>query len=755
MDSADLIRRDDPYLNSSAAELLPGQVPSYDAGGIAREASLRDYWMVLIKRKWTGIAFALITVTLATIVTLRMPRIYQASSHIAVNRENPNVLGLKDSAEAASYDDLDYTVAMETQVQIMKSDAFALGVARALLRQQNGGAAAEITEGPAVGEPAQPANSGEAALYHQVKSELTTAIVPHTRIIEITAADRDPKVAAAMANVAATTFIERNFRSRFESIDQITRWLQKELADLQLKIEVSQDKLVRYQKEHGIIGLDEKQNIITAKLDELNKELTAAETDRIRKEADYRLAISDSSAPGAQTGNTPNDLLARLRGEEADLQQKYAQMRSQFGPAYPKAKALEAQLAQVHASIQHEKDLTTARLKVEYEAARKREKMLRGAFEAQKQQANRLNESAIRYNLLKRDVDTNRQLYEGLLQKLKEAGVTASLKSSNITVVDVARVPTAPSSPKYARNLGLSLLLGLFGGIALIFALEMMDNTVRTPEQVQFGSGLPVLGIVPLITTLEATSRRLALPRRVESSPPARRVPVASTRPKSAIAEAYRALRTSILLSSPGGAPKVIAITSAVPQDGKTTTAVNVAVVLAQQGARVLLVDGDLHRPAIHKWFGIHDSATGLSTLLAGRGGEDEGLVSAPGQENLFLLPSGPVPPQPAELLASAVMASYLNKWRQEFDYVVIDTPPVLTLTDPVLLAVQADCVLLVVRSGSTRKDALRNARNLLAQVKARVLGVVINAVDPNDPDHYYYYYGTKYDHPYYQQNSR
>src|SRR5580704_10367188 len=362
-------------------------------------------------------------------------------------------------------------------------------------------------------------------------------------------------------------------------------------------------------------------------------------------------------------------------------------------------------------------------------------------MDKQKQEANRLNESAIEYSLLKRDLETNRTLYEGLLEKLKEAGVTAGLRSTNIRPVDEARVPTAPAEPNVPRNLTFALALGLTTGIGLACLLEGVDNTVRTPEQAQVISALPSLGMIPLgsrIGTDSSTKRSLL----VASSREVVEL-VTQWRPQSQMAEAYRALRTSLLLTSLGAPPKVILVTSALPQEGKTTTSINTAIVLAQKGTRVLLIDADLRRPTIHKTLGMGPK-TGLSNVLTGNATLQQTMVRSTILPSLWVLPAGTPPPNPAELLASTNMRDVLAKLREQYDHIVVDTPPTLSVTDAVVL---------VIRCGQTTKQALRRARDILAQVNARVSGVLLNAVDLASPDYYYYYeYQGKYSR-YYRDN--
>jgi len=472
------------------------------------------------------------------------------------------------------------------------------------------------------------------------------------------------------------------------------------------------------------------------------------------KESIYRLVQSgdpDTAAAAATTaGSGTLGLMERMREQQADLKIQVAQLSTQFGTSYPKVVQLNTQLKEVDAQLQTEMTKVVSRVRSGYLAALQHETMLRQALDNQKQEANKLNESAIEYSLLKRDVESYRTLYEGLMEKLKEAGVTAGLRSNNIRSVDKARVPTYPAEPNVPRNLTFALALGLSTGIGLAFLLEGIDNTVRTPEQAQAISALPSLGMIPLGSRggIEAAAKRLT----VASSREVIEL-VTQSRPQSQMAESYRALRTSLLLTSLGGPPKVILITSALPQEGKTTTSINTAIVLAQKGTRVLLIDADLRRPSIHKTLGMGPK-TGLTNVLTGNATLQQAVVRSSILPTLFVLTAGTPPPNPAELLASSNMRDILAELREQYDHIIVDTPPTLSVTDAVVMSTRADAVVLVIRSGQTTKQALRRARDLLMQVNARVAGVLLNAVDLTSPDYYYYYeYQGKYGHRYYQED--
>jgi capsular exopolysaccharide synthesis family protein len=713
----------------------------------SREYVLERLWRVLLKRKWLVAACAIIVVTITTIASFRMTKLYDAQASISINKESNDDLGLKSSA-SSSDDFWDYTVELETQTKILQSEALALQVIRDY----------KLDKHPYFAKSRRPtaADSGQlgasslddARIQSEVLSLFASGLrvnpVPRTRIIEIHYASPDPVLSATVANAVAQTYIQQNMRTKYETTVQTSDWISKQLSDLKLKVETSQEKLVRYQKDHGIIGIDEKQNIITSKLDELNRQLTAAETDRIQKEADYRLASSGDAELVAKVDT--NTVLDRLRLDRASLQSQFAQLNATFGPSYPKIVELRSQLEAQDRQIQAEIQKIAQRIKNNYMVALQREKLLLSVFERQKQEANGLNESAIEYNILKRDLDTSRELYDGLLQRLKEAGVRAGLRSSNIRVIDAARTPLGPSSPNIPRNIALGLLVGLFGGVVLAFVQESLDNTIMTPEQVESLTAWPALGIIPrdglkasfYRLPRKATSRR-SLPANGQSDVAL----VVHCNPNSEVAESYRALRTSILLSALGGPPKVIMVTSGLPQEGKTTTAMNAATVLAQRGSRVLLVDADLRRPRVHQILKARQSP-GLSNLLTGCATVDE-VVQPTGVPNLFVVTAGSPPPHPAELLGSELMRNHLQGWRAQFDHVIIDTPPILSVTDAVMLSAYVESAVIVVRAGKTRKEGLRRSHELLSQVKAHVLGVVINGVDLGSPEHYYYYYGKRY----------
>jgi succinoglycan biosynthesis transport protein ExoP len=749
-------------LPESTSELAP---PDWTAittvqdmyGLSSRERTLGDYWRILRKRKWTLIVSLVVVVTAAALISLRMTPIYDAVARISISTQASSILNFKGNQQYSEPNNEDQGMLIATQVNILQSNSLALLVIHNLglnNRSEFAGKDRPTTGGVPVSGSSPETLGREDQLIGAFHSNLNVLPVPNTAIIEIKYSSPDPRLAAEVANATANTFIEQNIKARFDSTMQAADWLSKQLADLQIKVETSQTRLIEYQKEHGIVGTDDKQNLTFEKLNELGKQLTQAQADRIQKEALYQIAKGTN--PDALASVLQDPALATLRQQQTQLQTQYALLRTQFGSEYPKVLEVRNQFNEISKAYQEELQSGVLRVQSEYYTAVKREQMLKAALDEQTAVANQLDQNAIEYRILKQEADSNRQLYDGLLEKLKEASLAAGLNSSNIRIVDKARIPLFPARPNVPRNMLFAVLLGLFGGVAVAFALEAVDTTVRTPDQAQSLSGLPVMAVIPFKAEVggaktQGAGSRLLLTAK-QSSMRAGAL-VSYLEPQSEISEAYRTLRTSILLSSAGHPPQVLVFTSALPQDGKTMTSVNTAFVMAKQGKRVLLIDADLRRPSIHKVFGLRPEV-GLSNVLSG-GAKWKDAVQPTMEATLFLLPSGPLPPHPSELLGSDLMQDLMREWRKEYDHILIDSPPVLSVTDAVVLAVQADMVTLVVRSGQTTMGAVRNARDLLLHLKAPLRGIVLNAFDLQSPDYYYYYYsGSKYGGYYTDKNA-
>ena len=515
-------------------------------------------------------------------------------------------------------------------------------------------------------------------------------------------------------------------------------------------MERSETDRINYERENQIWSLDnDKGNMTTQRLSDLNKDLTDAESETLKKRALYEYA--ESGALDAVPQLRDNTVLQDMQKRRAELSVLYTDAVNQYGPNFPKVQRLQAQIKDLEDQMTRERRGIVMELKSDYDEARAREELLSERLDQQKAETNAMSEKMVQYNILKRDADANKALYEGLLTKLKEAGISAGLKSSNIRIVDPAMIPSAPSRPAKARNIALAFLVGLVGGIGLALLREYLDNTVKTPDDVENLSRLPSLAVVPAFGDTGTANRRTGLLKGVSTNGHDKRIElVAQHLPKSQMAEAFRALRTALLLSQPDHPPQVILVTSALPREGKTTAAANLAVTLAQLGDKTVLVDADLRKPGVGRLLNLGSGKyAGLSSFLAGASTLDLVTVPHPAIPNLAAIPTGPLPPNPADLLSSHRLADAIAELRTKFKFIVIDSPPIMAATDAVILSVQADGVLLVVRSGETPKEAFTRSRDLLVSVKSNLLGVVLNAVDAGAPDYYYSYRYYPYSYGY------
>jgi succinoglycan biosynthesis transport protein ExoP len=699
----------------------PDRYPQW-LGNVPEEMFLPGLWRIIKHRKRTIAAFTLLVVLIVLTVSLLMKPQYEAVGQVVFHRENDSgVLGFK-GVDTSLVEDPEDRAAIDTQIGILGTDALAMEVINDLHLDKNPKFS---------GHAGQSSNQDQ--LVELFRKSLKISKVKGTRLIEIRFRSTDPRLAADAVNQLSNAYVDKFYRSQFQASTQISDFIAGQLKELQSKVQESQQKLIDYQRANGIFGLDDRQNIVTAKLDDLNKELTAAEAERVQKEVNYRLARSRQPELIAKLG--PDNLVTKLRAQEADLQNEMAKESVQLGPAHPKIVELSKQIAQVRASEDGEVKRIANQITYDYESAGGRERMLRDALEAQKQVADKLNANVIQSDILKHEFETNRKLYEDLLQKQKEVSISSNLKSSNIWIVDPARPPRLPAEPNIPRNLAVSLLSGFLGGVLLALGLAKINEKILTLEQAVAASPLPSLGVVPL---LGAKSKNGASPQLNELNGNVKPELVSSLRPMSIAAESYKAMVTSIMLSHRAH-PSVILVTSALPGEGKTTVSTNLAIVLARLRRRVLLVDTDLRRPSVHRAVQLNTN-TGLAALLRKSATFDELVVACPDVPNLYVLPAGPINlAEDTELLVSG-FKELVERWRSQFDHIIIDTPPVLAMTDAVRMSVEADSVILVIRAGLIAKKEFLRAQDLLLKVNARLTGFVLNGTELNSSDFQYFY---------------
>src|SRR5580698_9230145 len=713
-------------------------VPSANAWEqMPREPHLLDYLIILRKHQWLILTFLLTVVTVVTIASFKMKPVYEAAARVEVDKEAQSMQPFPDSNSYGEYEDTETYI--ETQTKILQSETLALMTIKSLdlaRYPEFGGSPSSIAWQHASPTASRPAILGA------FLGRLAVKRVPQSRLIEVHFEAEDPQLAAQVVNTHLQNYVEENFRSKYDATTQASNWLSAELEELRIKVEKSEDARIAYQRENQIWQIDEKQDITTEKLADLSKAVTEAQTALAEKEALYRMAVSGNvdALPETQGNSVVEDLLKK----KSDLDEQYAEAMAQYGPNYPKVQRLAAQQKEVDADLGNARKTMVETVLEEFNTARSHVEILQVALDKQKLEANDLAEKLVQYHILQHDAESYKQLYDGLQQKLKEATLTAGLHSTNIRVVDPALAPSGPSRPQKGRNILLAFLVGLVGGVGLAIFREYLDNTVKSPDDIESLTGLPSLAVVPSLPGLNGHHGRLSKggAEAIAQTASGPRVELLSyIQPKSQISEAFRALRTSLLLSQADHPPQVILVTSALPREGKTTAAVNLAVTLAQLGDRTLLMDSDLRKPGIRRALNLTTGKeVGLSSYLAGVSTLDEATIPHPAINNLSALTTGPVPPSPADLLSSHRMRDAIEEVRGRFKFIVIDSPPIMAATDAVILSALTDGVLLVVRSGETPKEAFTRTRDLLAAVKCRLLGVVLNAVDSSAPDYYYSY---------------
>src|ERR1700722_2710959 len=743
-DGFNLISRDVPP-GAATVDIVPQSPstlrPAWDLA--PREPHLWDYLLILRKHQWLILSFMLAVVTIVSIATFRMQPVYVATTRTELGRETANVLPFQGT------DFYDYMVDlenyMETQSKILTSETLALQTIRTGVLTGVGGPDSQ-SDAIATGSLANQKRPPELGAF---LGSLSVKRVPNSRLMDITYEANTPELAAQVVNAHIRNFIDQNRRSHYDATTAATTWLTDQLDELKIKVKNSEDARLDYERKNQIWELDDKQNLTTQRLSEISRQLIEAQGDRMRKQSlfDFAKQGDVDLVPQIRDSMGVQDLLHK----RSDLNSQYTEAINQYGPNFPKVLRLQSQLKEIDQNLDREKRAVLVRLGSEYHEAQQREELLTRTLDQQKTEANLMSERMLQNNILKRDAKADKALYDGLLTKLKEAGISAALQSSNIRVVDPAMIPSFPSRPAKGRNVALAFLVGLVGGIGLAILREYMDNTVKTPDDVETLARLPSLAVVPAFEDSKYDGSRTKSLKDAIGNGHSRHIElVAQHLPKSQMSDAFRPLRRARPLSQAGRPPQVILVTSALPREGKTTAAANLAVTLAQLGDRTLLIDADLRKPGVGRLLNMTGGKyAGLSSYLAGVSSLDLVTVQHPAIPNLSAIPTGPLPPNPADLLSSHRLADAITELRTKFKFIVIDTPPVMAATDAVILSVKADGVIMVVRSGETPKEAFSRTRDLLMSVKCRLLGVVLNAVDSSAPDYYYSYRYYPYSYGY------
>jgi capsular exopolysaccharide synthesis family protein len=708
-----------------------------------KEIDLRDYLHIILRRKWTLITFFIVVVTTVLIGTFLTTPIYRSTSTIKIDRENPQVLKFEDIYKVERAED-DY---YQTQYKILKSRNLAKRVIRFLkLGETPEFAGNDKLSHKVASVPLD--NGSRQNMYEDINKRFVDSflgnvtITPEqrSRLVKVSFDSEDPELSAKVANEIAKSYIQFSIESRFEATQQASDWLKEQLEDMKAKVERSEEALNKYAADNRIIFLTEGetteakniqgQNLVTKKLAELSTDLVQATSDRISKEALYQEAQRGEG--GLLSVVQGNPLIQILKKEYASKEAEYYQLSKKFKPEYPKLQRLKEEMDKTGARIDTETRKIVSSIKKDYETAQRRENSLRSTLEKYQKEALDLNDKMVQYQILKREADTNRELYNGLLQRLKETGVSASLTTSNIQVLDWAEVPQSPYKPRKKLNLLLAIITGLFGGIGLAFFVEYLDNTIKTPEDLEKTISLPSLGIIPNLGK-EGDRSRISM--------------ITFEDKKSPLSEAFRSIGTYIQFSSPIRPPKTMLVTSPRKAEGKTSTVVNLAITLAYSWGKGIVVDADMRNPQLHKIFSL-DNSNGLSSFLTGHLEFGNGLIQKTDIPNLDVITSGIIPPNPSELLSSQKMKDLLFELIPLYSFIIFDSPPLLGLSDSLILSTVTDGAILVVRSDSTPKEAALQARKSLQGVNARILGVVLNDIKQSNLKYgsYSYYYSYYYD---------
>ena len=578
------------------------------------------------------------------------------------------------------------------------------------------------------------------AILGNLRGHLTIARVPRTRMITISYASASPQLSADIVNTLESEFIKNNFIAHYGNTQQVTNWLTGQIDDLRVVVQDSQDRMVDLQKKLGISALDPSHSMIVQEITNLEKGATDATEQRVLEEARYRIMLSlppdrIQNSLGSNSINGAQGLLESLRSQRASVSAELARLQPVYGVNYPQVKQLNAQILALNREIAKEESTVINKARDAYDISHAAEEQAKGVLNTRVRELYGQRDDIVRYALLTEEYESNRHMYESILARLREAAVDAGLDSADISVVDLASLPIAPSSMSPVRMGEIGLIFGLFGGLALALLLERMDTRMRDSKQIQDLLGVPVIAIVP------QTSWKVK-----DSDPEMNMGPEILWDARSAFAESIRVFRTSIQLSSTSRESRVIAVTSCQPAEGKSTLSMNLAAALAQGGKKVVLVDTDMRRPSVYWRLGLSDKK-GLSEFLTNLESLAEITQTHKTLTNLDLIPSGICPPLPADLLASDQMKQFVQLLREHYDYVIFDTPPALSVTDPLIVASLSDGLVLVIRQGYCTRAMLLRAAEIFRDVDVKVYGFVLNGVDPSLPEYYGYlgYYSYEY----------
>jgi succinoglycan biosynthesis transport protein ExoP len=719
---------------------------------------------ILRKNGRYAILLAVVLTATITLMALSMKDVYQPVARLQIDPANGGIKTSQEIEEARITENPEY---METQAQILRSDGLAVSVIRELHLDSNPtfvGKSTLAKFGPRAKEQASqsgaPPASNVAFLQEQYDLAERTPMqsialeilhgglkvnpIRNSRLIEVSFSSHDPQLAQVITNTLVTQFIDQNYRHRYATTMQASEWLSTQLNDLRQKVQEANLSVANYQRQYGLVETDEHDVPLAQLMSEVNHQLSDAQANRIEAEAYVRMIdLGQSEAiPTVRDDQVYQNLMTRY----ADTRAQLAQARTIYGDENSNIKKLENEVNEFGAQVEAERQRMTARVRASYAAALSREEMMLAAREKLKAQMGDATSHMVAYRVLRNEALAKSELYNTLQARLKEAGIYAGLRSSNISVVDLAAVLPKPTGPHRTTIIAAGTMVSCMLAILFAFALESFNNTVRTPDDVRDWTGLPSLGMIPTMCKTQETERKLLPPATwfagaLEPAARGASIPkIILTKSHTAQAEAMRELRAALLFSKPGEPPRVILVSSSAANEGKTTIATNLATVLAERG-KTCLVESDFRRPVLASALGL-EPRVGLCQVLSGEASLEKALIRLPESPNLCLLPSGPFTSRAEDLIDSGHMKALVIALRDSFDFVVIDSPPVILFSDARVLATLADRVMLVGRYGLTTRRAITRCAQILDEVGAPAMGVVLNDIDLASPDYHYYNYG-------------
>ncbi|MDY6838783.1 MAG: polysaccharide biosynthesis tyrosine autokinase [Thermodesulfobacteriota bacterium] len=718
---------------------------------------LRDYLRVILKRRWTVMTVFVIILISVAIYTFTATPIYQATTRLVIERENPNVVSVEE-VMAVDASGTDY---YQTQYKIVESRT----VAREVIRRLNLENSEEFFPTPKddllsslkrsvvetvaswkesitsllkieeeKGADGSEAYAPDTALVSDFIDRITVGPIRNSRLVDVSFRAADPVLATKIVNTLARAYIDQNLETKLVAVQNAGKWLHTRIDEEREKVEKAEELLLQYKETHGIVTdfSSDVEQVTAQKLAQLNSQVVQAESRRVEAETRYNQALALVGSPD-MLDSIPevlnNELIRQIKSMEVDLYKRMSELSKKYGQKHPQMLAIESELQTLQKRKAQEVDRVINSLRNEYRVTLAKEKSLKEALNKQKKEALDLNQKAIKYGVLRREADSARHMYEVLIKRFKETSLTEDMKTGNIRVIDRAEVPSFPVTPRKKLNLLMAVTLGLFAGIGLAFFFEYLDNTIKVPEDVKRHLKIPYLGPVPLFEVNGQGKQDGTRPELVTV-----------LAPKSTASESYRGIRTSILFSSAESSPQVILVSSVGPAEGKTITTANLAITMAQYGSKVIVLDCDMRKPRMDQILGVPRNE-GMSNLLVGSNAN----ILRTGVPNLDVIPAGPIPPNPSEILGSARMAHLLGTLRKRYTRVLIDSPPSTAVTDAVALSKSVDGIILVIRAGTTTREMAKNGVAQFDAVGAPMLGVVLNGVGVGRDSYYYYQYSYDY----------